>query len=457
MTASVEQLCAMIAERRLLPSAELARMRGRWFKPQRADANDPDKFGQWLSVNHYLTAFTVRMLRGGRADLLHLNQYQLTDHLVSGPFAGAYLVADPLQRPLVLEVLAAERAADPKAVQAFQQGAAQAMTVRHSNVNLTLDFGEAKGHHYLIREFDEGETLDDILMRRSRVQPVAAARLFALALLGLHALHEKQVPAGPLGAESLLLSVVGKSTGGKARTVKILNAGVPRSHFDPSALDALITAAGARDSSTLAASDNPREDLFRLGVTFYRSLTGQFPFSQESAGSGLRRAVPIRQLAPDVPDLLVQLVESMIDPEPAHRPAGAAQAAKSLRVFLSSEEEMRPVSPEEQLVPHAAAHAAAAAPQETDDASDSADSGAGEDWSSHLRKLWQELQPRPRDWVFLSIGVAAVILLVLFVSLVTGIRFVNVVCLLVGGALSFFVERLLRWREEESASREPLG
>lgn len=459
MTASVEQLCDQIAERRLLPSAELSRLRARWFRPGRADVNDVDKFGQWSSVNGFLTAFTFRMLRGGKADLLRLNQYQLTDHLGSGPFAGAFLATDPLNRPLILEVLAAEKAADPAAVQAFQALAAQAMTVRHANVNLTLDFGEAKGRHYLVREFDEGETLADILTRRGRLQPVAAARLFALALLGLHALHEKQVPAGPLGAESLLLSVVGKAAGGKARTVKILNAGVPRSHLDPAALDAALPPAAPRDSSSIAARSEPREDLLRLGVTFYRTLTGQLPFPSELAGPAGRPATPIRQLTPDVPEMLAQLVESMIDPDAARRPAGAAQAAKSLRVYLASEEETRAIAPEEQLVPHPAAPAA---PAEEETPSAAEEAGAEEsrvekkDGTTPWQALWEELRPRQRDWLFLSVGAAAVVFLVLLLTLLTGIRFVNVVCLLTGGALSFFVERLLRLREEGAASREPL-
>ncbi len=49
----------------------------------------------------------------------------------------------------------------------------------------------------------------------------------------------------------------------------------------------------------------------------------------------------------------------------------------------------------------------------------------------------------------MSIGAAAVIVLALFFKLLTGIQFINVVCLLTGGALSFFVERLLRLREEQ--------
>src|SRR5262249_31904356 len=91
MTSSVEQGCDTLTERRLLPTAELTRMRARWFKPNRAEVNDLDKFGQWLIVNRYLSDFSFRMLRAGKADLLRLNQYQLIDHLSSGPFSGAYL------------------------------------------------------------------------------------------------------------------------------------------------------------------------------------------------------------------------------------------------------------------------------------------------------------------------------------------------------------------------------
>jgi serine/threonine protein kinase len=454
MPLSVEQICDTIAERKLLPSAEVSRLRARWFKPGRADANDVDKFGHWLSVNNFLTPFAFRMLRDWKADLLQLNQYQLTDHLASGPFAGAYLALDPLRRPVVLEVLAADRANDPEAVKAFQIAAEKARSVRQANVNLTLDFGEAKGWHYLVREFDEGETLAEILARRGRLPPTSAARLFALALLGLHALHESQVPAGPLGAESLLLTVAGK-TAGKARTVKILNAGVPRSLFDPAAFDAGTTAAAPLIHSNTATISDPREDIFRLGASFYRSLTGQPPFPTESAAAGGHRATPIRQLAPDVPELLAQDVESMIDPNAAQRPASAARAAKALRVFLASEEESEPSHPEEHLVPHP--HAVAPSPaEEMADATAPTESTAeaqraeGGEVTQQLRRLWEELRPGQRDWVFLSIGAAGVILIVLFFAVLTGIKFVNVVCLLAGGALSFFVERLLRLREEQA-------
>jgi hypothetical protein len=328
-------------------------------------------------------------------------------------------------------------------VRAFQTAAERAMTVRHPNVSLTLDFGAAQGRHYLVREFNEGETLADILAQRGKLQAIPAARLFALALQGLQALQEKVVSAGPLDAECFLLTVASGSTGSKARTVKIINAGVSRTLFDPAALEAAV----AKDHPRRAAEtpSSPQDDLFRLGVVFYRSLTGQAPF----AADALSQPTPIRQLAPDVPDMLAQLVESLLDAYSSQRPSGAARVAKRLRVFLASEEKPQRDNPEEHLVAHTPAHVATqieaeAKAEEEETANPPAGEGA---LAQQVKALGRELRPKQRDLVFLGAGAAAVVILVLFLTLLTGIHFVNLVCLLAGGALSFLVERLLRLRE----------
>jgi hypothetical protein len=446
MTPTVEQLCETMEGHRLLSSAELSQMRTRWFRAGRKEVADLDKFGQWLAVNGYLTAFAFRMLQSGKADLLHLNQYQLVDHLTSGPFSGSYLATDPLRRRVVLDILAA---ANPEGVRAFQSAAERAMTVRHPNVGQTLDFGEGRGRHYLVREFDEGETLADILARRGKLQPVSAARIFASAFQGLQALHDKQVPAGPLDPDCLILAVAGKSPSDKSRLVKILSAGVPRTMFDPNALgDAPAV------KSSEPAPGEAKDDLFRLGVLFYRALTGQPPFGAEATG----RATPVGQLAPEVPSMLAHLVESLIDPDPAQRPGAPSFVAKSLRVFLASEEEAQHNHPEDHLAPQQAAPVSAPAPEAAvaehgNPAAPAAAAGqpAGEGTLAlQWKALWEELRPSQRDLVFLALGAAGVILLVLFLNLLTGIHFVNLVCLLAGGALSFFVERLLHLREESS-------
>ena len=64
---SVEQLAEAIEQSGLLPARELAALRARWFRPGRAEVADSERFAGWLAANHYLTPFTLALLRSGKA------------------------------------------------------------------------------------------------------------------------------------------------------------------------------------------------------------------------------------------------------------------------------------------------------------------------------------------------------------------------------------------------------
>ncbi len=446
MSVTVPQLTETLQRSGLLSPAEVKAVQVGWFHDRRQDANDPAKFGKWLVLNGYLSEFSLRLLQEGQADRLRLNQYLLLEPITRGPQAGSFLASDPLRRKVVIEILAPTHAANPATVQAFQSAAQQAMAVQQANVNRTLDFGQANGVHYLVREHDVGETLAEILARRGKLSPTAAARLFALALAGLTALHEYGVPAGELTADCLLMTAAGKTSAKvaavKQRTIKVLNAGVPRFLFDSTAL---LNPQGAKVEPAPTPSfptPRPPEDLFRLGRLFYESLTGQKPTSP---------ADPVCRLAPDVPELLGELVDQLVAPDPQQRPRSAAHAAKALRVFLASEEEAREVRVEESLAPPVSEQQQA---EETPGREEEEPAAEGKRETEtgvkgKLLDLWEDIRPKNRDLVFLGSGAVGVFVLLLLLHLISGFTFVNLVCLLTGGALSFFVERLLRWREEQ--------
>ena len=234
-TKSVEEICQLIEQYKLMSSKDYAAMRARWFRPDRKEVADADEFRKWLVLNRYLTEFVAKVLSGRKSAQLVLNQYRLQDQLISGPMAGAYLALDALDRPVAIEVLSASCAADKPVLMAFQQAAQKAMEVQHPNVGRIVDVGEAHGFHYLVKEYYEGQTQEDILEKRGKIPYAQATRLMALALAGLDALHAKGVPAGDLAADCLLLAPTGKGAANQ-RTVKILHAGVMRKLFDETAI-----------------------------------------------------------------------------------------------------------------------------------------------------------------------------------------------------------------------------
>jgi serine/threonine protein kinase len=122
------------------------------------------------------------------------------------------------------------------------------MNVPHPGVAHVYDLGQARGVDYVVTEYVEGETLEDLLKKRGKLNCVAAARIFAIIFDALGSLHQFGVPAGELSAGCLVFT--GAGSGPAARTVRIVNAGFPRRLFDPSAL-------GIPGSETLPEAARP--------------------------------------------------------------------------------------------------------------------------------------------------------------------------------------------------------
>jgi serine/threonine protein kinase len=486
-TKSVEEICAGIERHQLMSSKDLAAMRARWFRPDRANANDPEQFRRWLVINQYLTEFVAKVLSGRKSDQLTLNQYHLHDQLITGPMAGSYLAVDPLDRRVAIEVLSANSAADKATLSEFQQSVHRAMEIQHPNVGRILDTGQAHGLYYLVKEYYDGQTVEDILkQRRGKLPYQQAARLMALALAGVEALHQHGVPAGDLTADCILLTSASKDAP-KQRTVKILHAGLKRRLFDETAIGRSITISqGLPDELELATSctfevgragaPNRPDDIFRLGRLFYQCVTGREPYSRQELPEPERAAPAVCQVAPEVPEMLGQIIDGMIEPVPARRPQKAAHVAKSLRVFLAADEESGEPKAEEHLVvprEKAAAHVAEAeaVPVDEDEPATETEEeehdepvaarrsrrrAAGEPqgaWDKAVA-LWDEVQPSIRDLLFLSSGMVGTFILIFIGEVLTGIRMSYIAGLATGAALTYVVDLFVRWRREKSVAAD---
>jgi eukaryotic-like serine/threonine-protein kinase len=98
----------------------------------------------------------------------------------------------------------------------------------------------------------------------------------------------------------------------------------------------------------LGVRDDPRSDLFSLGVLLYFFTTGVRPFGEGETMYALRRRLwrdphPLRKLQPEYPPWLQEIVLRCLQIEPAWRYPSAAQLAFDLahpdRVKLSARSE----------------------------------------------------------------------------------------------------------------------
>ena len=116
----------------------------------------------------------------------------------------------------------------------FQREARLLTRLDHPNVVRAFQVGEADGKHYLVLEYLDGDTLDEVLAKRKRLPPTEAVRVVHQALLGLQHIHERGMIHRDLKPANLML--VGPpgrtATDTAGRVVKILDIGLGKAVFD---------------------------------------------------------------------------------------------------------------------------------------------------------------------------------------------------------------------------------
>jgi serine/threonine protein kinase len=250
---------------------------------------------------------------------------------------------------VAIKVLPPSRAANPQMVARFQREARLAMRMKHPNVVRAYQLGEAKGLHYLVMEYLEGETLDEVLYRRKRLPVNEAVRVVYQALLGLQHIHEQGLVHRDLKPANLMLVPAAPDSTLQA-TVKVLDFGLGRALFDEAEtlgephLTSENVLLGTPDYLAPEQARDPRNidvraDIYSLGGVLYHCLAGRPPFPDNNIlGQMVRHATekpqPLRELNPSVPDGLQRVLDWMLAKEPSERYPTPGRAAQALQVFL---------------------------------------------------------------------------------------------------------------------------
>jgi nucleotide-binding universal stress UspA family protein len=180
--------------------------------------------------------------------------------------------------------------------------------LRGPHVPRFIAAGDYVDQPWLVMEHLSGETLRPLL-DRAPLSPADVAALGALAATAIHALHQQDTIHLDIKPSNLLAEQFRVPIG---------------------------TAPYIAPEQVLGVRDEPRSDLFALGVTLYHLATGERPFGNPGSPAGLRRRlyrdpVPPRALRPDIPRWLQELILRCLEADPDARHATAAQLAHDLQ------------------------------------------------------------------------------------------------------------------------------
>ena len=264
--------------------------------------------------------------------------YRELRFVAEGGLGRIFAAFDPsLRRTVALKFL---RRDDPELVRRFVLEAQHQAKVEHPNICQVFEVGEWKGQAYIAMQFIHGETLEAEAPRLALAEQVEVMEVVAEAL---HAAHRQGLIHRDVKPANIMIE---RGEGVKPKPY-VLDFGLAKG-LEASGLTLQGMVIGTlhymAPEQALGQSDRigRRTDVYGLGATLFRVLTGRLLFQGKDSLDGLRRTVeeeaePLRRWFPDVPRDLETIVMKCLEKEPERRYESALALAEDLRRFREGE------------------------------------------------------------------------------------------------------------------------
>jgi serine/threonine protein kinase len=296
-----------------------------------------------------------------------IGQYRLLGRLGAGGMGTVYRAFHvKLHRTVALKVLSNNPFRSPDVVARFEREMRAIGMLHHPNVVSAVDAGDVNGLHFLVMELVNGLNLSELQQRRGPLPVAEACELIRQAAVGLQYVHSRGLVHRDIKPSNLMLAR--PSDGHDRPIVKILDLGLallaPSEERATHELTATGQLMGTIDyMAPEQASDTHlvdiRADIYSLGATLYKLLTGRAPVENDQNNSIMMRLRALGEETPplvrtfrkDCPPELDALLQRLLSKTPADRPATPQHVAEALAPFARGAELRRLL--EENPSPHA--------------------------------------------------------------------------------------------------------
>ena len=257
-----------------------------------------------------------KAVKNPRRGISQLGNYKLKKKLGEGGMGAVYLAEDVLaKRNVALKILPRQYASSAEYLKRFQREARAAGRLSHPNIVAAYGVGEDYGQHYFAMEYCEGEPLEHLLQRKSRLPADEALRIIAQVARGLQHAHEKSLIHRDIKPANIFITTDG--------TAKILDLGLSKQLSEEQSFN---TQTGAvlgtphfmsPEQINGAKNIDRRADIYSLGVTLYNLVTGSTPYGGSNAMSILNKHLndPIpdpRQICPEITAQCASIIRRMM-------------------------------------------------------------------------------------------------------------------------------------------------
>ena len=182
--------------------------------------------------------------------------------------------------------------------------------LQHPMLPRIVDIFEDPERIFIVEDFVEGITLEDLLRRQKRVDEAQGLQWFRELCGVLRYLHGQQ--PHPIIYRDMKPSNVMLQPDG---SLKLIDFGIAREYKQDSSADTTYigTKGYAAPEQFGKAQTDARTDIYALGVTMYHLLTGKSPYEPPY------QFVPVRQLVPELSHGIEYILNKCVQPEPSDR------------------------------------------------------------------------------------------------------------------------------------------
>lgn len=243
---------------------------------------------------------------------------------------------EQLHRVVAIKVMAPQLATSATARRRFVREARAQAAVAHDHVVTIHAVDESGPLPYIVMQFVAGQSLQDRLDRAGPLQLYEVLRIGMQAASGLAAAHAQGLVHRDVKPANILLE-------NGVERVKLTDFGLARAADDASLTQSGLIAGTPQYMSPEQAEGRPvdhRSDLFSLGSVLYAACAGRPPFRAGTSMGVLKRVceespTPIRQVNPETPDWLAELIGRLHAKDPVGRFQSAAEVAELLGRHLA--------------------------------------------------------------------------------------------------------------------------
>ena len=263
-----------------------------------------------------------------------IGRYEVEAELTQGGMGVIFLAKDPyIQRQVVVKVLMYKHTLDDVYREFFQREAEVIAALEHPCIVPIYDFGWHGQQPYIVMRYMSGGSLDDKL-QKGEIKLTEMAHILKRVAEALDAAHTAKIIHRDIKPSNILFDSTGEAF--------LSDFGIAKSQAiaDDEGEWLVGTPAYMSPEQVKGEHVDGRSDIYALGVTLYRMLSGKLPFASDSTTALINMHVDlpipdIRQVKANVPAVWQEVVAKAMAKDPNDRYPTASDFARDVTEVVS--------------------------------------------------------------------------------------------------------------------------